>query len=101
MTPAKAGPTPGPWAVVGDRETFLRVVQSGTGGLICDIESTFGYAKGDEANARLIAAAPDLLVVAELALAYMLAIEQNDILAEDEQQILDTARAALRKARGE
>jgi hypothetical protein len=55
--------TPGPWKVDGDRDQDfgLCVVQESTGGVICEISSTLGYGTADELNARLIAAAPELL----------------------------------------
>jgi hypothetical protein len=53
--------TPHPWKVSGDRDqSQLTIVQTSTGGLIATIEHTLGYAKADEANANLMAAAPEL-----------------------------------------
>jgi hypothetical protein len=56
---AVARHTPGPWAIRGDRDDCdgLSVIQQATGRLICVVESTFGYATADEADARRIAAA--------------------------------------------
>lgn len=60
--------TPGPWVVAGLRDDdTLCVVQQSTGGVICNIESTFAYATADEMNASLIAAAPELLTALKLA----------------------------------
>jgi hypothetical protein len=85
--------TPGPWIIVvppsgcdeirSDNETF---------DLIC--EFPFGITKGnmDEANARLIAAAPDLLAAAQLAL---MDHEQEGI--ELNHDTVTALRAALAK----
>ena len=60
--------TPGTWAVSGERDSRpLDIVQASTGGLIATLEETFGYGEADEANARLIAAAPELLAALEAA----------------------------------
>jgi hypothetical protein len=62
--------TPGPWEVDGDRDgDQLLVIQSESKGEICNVTFTLGYGHADEANARLIAAAPDLLAACEAALA--------------------------------
>lgn len=59
--------TPGPWAVSGLREDdTLCIIQEKTGGVICNIESTFGYATADQLNANLIALAPELLMCLKL-----------------------------------
>ena len=52
--------TPGPWRIEGTRDSdeFWVVKNEGP---VCEISQTFGYPDADEANARLIAAAPDLL----------------------------------------
>lgn len=54
-----------------------------------------------KANAKLIAASPELLEVAELAFNFMANILHNDDLTEHEQAVYDAARAAIRKAKGE
>ena len=65
--------TPGPWEISGDRDDSdgLSVIQQSTGGIICLVESTLGYATADEANAWLIAAAPELLEAAKTFLAWI------------------------------
>ena len=52
--------TPGPWTIEGTRDSdeFWVVKDEGP---VCEISQTFGYPDADEANARLIAAAPELL----------------------------------------
>ncbi len=52
------------------------------------------------ADADLLAAAPELLEVAVLAVQYLEDIEPNDILNEHETVLINTARAAIRKAKG-
>ena len=75
--------TPGPWEnstangripIVrrirrdnGEADTFGSVVQSVSGPMVCRLDFGYGH-KNDEANARLIAAAPDLLEACKLAL---------------------------------
>jgi hypothetical protein len=100
VTPATH--TPGPWEVSGDRDDSdgLCVVEKATGRLICLVESTLGYAAADEANARLIAAAPDLLE----ALDYLLQqtvdqdLEYGIGLSEGEEDAQAKALAAIAKA---
>src|SRR5438105_4365635 len=60
--------TPGTWTLEGDRDSDtqeLRIVQESTGEEIAVIYPTLGYAEADIANARLIAAAPQLLAILE------------------------------------
>ena len=60
--------TPAPWGIEGNRDNDtqeLRIVQASTGGEIAVIYPTLGHAKADIANARLIAAAPQLLAIVQ------------------------------------
>ena len=50
-----------------------------------------------EANARLIASAPELLAMLELATRYL---EHPDVLAVTREMVLSRARAAIAKAQG-
>jgi len=79
--------TPGPWAVADVGE----VVVCATGRTLCDVYSS--PATGDEqadADAHLIAAAPDMLAALELLLPYL-----EDCRMDSE------ARAAIAKAKGQ
>ena len=59
-----------------------------------------GISEGEaEANARLIAAAPDLLEACEAALGFVEELEQRGIVADWSRK--DQLRAAIDKARGE
>ena len=60
MTTTQTKYSPAPWTIVGERDTPDFAVWNG-GGPICEISQTTGYAQADIANARLIAAAPELL----------------------------------------
>ena len=93
--------TPGPWVVVGNLTKYVeaRLV----GGLIQEVAACGptmadeGYGQQQEANARLIAAAPDLFA------ALMSAVSEADAwgLSDDECEWIPMARAALAKATGE
>ena len=97
--------TPGPWVVVGRLTKYVeaRLV----GGLIQEVAACGptmadeGYGQQQEANARLIAAAPDLLeALQELCEIVEDAIEQKS--AKDlDSFTLQPARAAIAKATGE
>lgn len=108
--------TPGPWLVDFESDEFdskqsrLRIIDGS--------ESSMGHPQGplvladlnvcafaphmDEplANARLIAAAPELLRALELGLRNIEDIESNDELNEHERAFADAARAAISKAKG-
>lgn len=96
--------TPGPWAITLDAmDTF---VSSADGKTICEIAHSRDFsnpAKECVANARLIAAAPDLLDALD---ALTITILQN--CCEDDyanmhglKKYVERARAAIAKARGE
>ena len=85
--------TPGPWGVSGSRDTDLEIRQIASDGMIAIVEQTLGYAEADEANARLIAAAPEL---AE-ALRSLLADAENFELHLGKKRAV-MIRAALKKA---
>ena len=113
-TETKVRHTPGPWACRytarqdgnggGYRWTIHNAMASdlGDGQAIATIG--YGTAETKEANARLIAAAPDLLEVAHQAKRLMLEIEANmdNGLPDDseERELFDNARAAIAKATG-
>lgn len=88
--------TPGPWKV--SSLAPLNICKD-NGTLIADCCNAWQSFDGErEANARLIAAAPDLLAALET-LANIAAVFPNE-LHEKHQDIID-ARAAIAKAKGE
>lgn len=96
--------TPGPWHV-GDNFSGPTIVYNQKGWCVADCRAPHGKFHPDgarEANARLIAAAPDLLE----ALRYLLAqtIEQDEAysieLTEGEADAAKMARAAIAKVEG-
>jgi hypothetical protein len=78
--------TSGPWTKEG-----ATILQSDTNKGICKL---LGSEQDQNANARLIAAAPDLLQVVE---DYLLLCQLHDYVGA----VSDAAREALRKAKGE
>jgi hypothetical protein len=83
--------TPGPWELRGPR-----LVTDKNGVIIAEnISSNEGTS---EANAHLIAAAPELLEALKLGLLLIERIEPNDKLDEHEQAFANAARAAIQKA---
>ena len=85
--------TPGPWVLVGDSRT---IIESESGDGIIGINSqSMSWLEIDDANAHLIAAAPELYD----ALLYVLSVcPAIDYIGEEARA---EARAALAKARGE
>ena len=67
MTPAKATHTPGPWnyTKIDNKKFHGFRVHEGNGGPFTHIADLHGHAPDVEANAQLIAAAPDLLAAIE------------------------------------
>ena len=82
--------TPGPWFSQYDDNGFYEI---GSESVTFTLAFTYGEGDTDEANARLIAAAPDLLEALQ------------DVLLELESigpmEKIDRARAAIAKATGE
>jgi hypothetical protein len=99
----KSKHTPGPWTALPDKEGWT--IQSGQY-RVCEVPNVNHFPQ-NEANARLIAAAPDLLEALGKITAYAEA-HQFDFLAVEldycpdwvapYRHIADTARAALAKA---
>lgn len=96
---ATAQHTPGPWAIAGHYIGTLGVNVA-----------TVGYASGAEhANARLIAAAPDLLAALQYAAQFLAdEVEQRGLAGSDmtdyqdeAAQALDRVEAAIAKATGQ
>lgn len=87
--------TPGPWHVYKGRGLY---VDSSTAGLVCKVAENRSAEK--EANAHLIAAAPELLA----ALEHMVAVSNWATTIQSEEQydaMIASAEAAIRKAKGE
>ncbi len=93
--------TPGPWSVFDYKEGGLTVVSDTHGAYVakCDgISATIGSAEELMANARLIAAAPDLLRLLEDAIPY---IEEGEQFNKPSCRGLSkAARAAIAMATG-
>jgi hypothetical protein len=93
-------PTPGPWRIAG---TMTKYIEASLGnGWVQEVASVGptdhdnGYGQQHEANARLIAAAPDLLEALEDCLRVV------EFLASDScPTTIQNAKAALAKAAGE
>jgi len=87
--------TPGPWTVHPSESTVVEI----PGG---HPSTVFAAYCGTEANARLIAAAPDLLAALEDVMAWL---DNWDIPFADDDEWLETSRpkitAAITKARGQ
>lgn len=95
MSKAKVGHTPGPWDLEdsGVDEAYVYFLDAGPAWIPCDVHS--GPDNHDWANARLIAAAPDLLEALE-------AIEARvRVVIGAHAPELKHAREAIAKARGE
>lgn len=88
-TKTKATHTPGPWSVSCSGNDVENVSGAGVCALYADETA--------EANARLIAAAPDLLAAAE---AMLRSIDEGPAFGNGEIEI-DKLRVAVAKARGE
>lgn len=81
--------TPGPWFLAQHKQNPANLVKvESLNRVICD---AFGRSEEDRANARLIAAAPDLLQVAK---DYVLLCQLHD----QRGAVLDAARAAIDRA---
>ena len=94
--------TPGPWEVYGNSDEGLSVRSSAIPGAVCFMAWIFQDTKGEgEANARLIAAAPDLLAALK---ALLTAPEIADCDPNDKDEetnaIERLARATIAKAEG-
>jgi hypothetical protein len=114
--------TPGPWHVSDDAQGPMMVFADQHGKAVCSLTDTFspsnGFIGDDEgvgrptrtANARLIAAAPDLLAALECAEARLQALSRMFLSTNFTdrnrdgpacQRVADLARAAIKKAKGQ
>lgn len=94
--------TPGPWRVVADESaaqvTGFPCIEA-DGYTVVGLEGMYGDIETDFANARLIAAAPDLLdALADAVDAWETHCESGDMMQGD---WVRDARAAIAKARGQ
>lgn len=74
MTQPTTQHTPGPWKIVPGVRGYEHSIMGTDGDAACDVPETSHPTTTAEANARLIAASPDLLEVARFAVHY---IESN------------------------
>lgn len=89
--------TPGPWFHYDDRSSTERHEIVAMGKTVARVYCTNGCEAEDKANARLIAAAPDLLEACEAMLEEMQVWETE----QGEHPAATLARAAIAKAKGE
>lgn len=86
--------TPGPWVSI--RYLDSRFYELGSNEFHARLAFTHGAGDTDEANMRLIAAAPDLLEALENLADYI-----DERAGDNECRPLENARAAIAKAKGE
>ncbi len=91
--------TKGPWAI----NEFLVYAENGNGCTLATINSTSKGISDEEAqaNARLIAAAPELLEACQSSLQWILDVLQAEPPETYSDDILDELNAAIDKATGE
>jgi hypothetical protein len=102
--------TPGPWIVINDGQQWPHVVAEYIpDGTICSMDATDPQHEGDDArafdrllaNARLIAAAPELLARLRMAESYFARMDTTaDFYLSAEFTLLKEFRAAIAKAEG-
>ena len=90
--------TLGPWYSQYDDNGFYKIGSEAAG---LNIAFTFGESDTDEANACLIAAAPDLLEALYAMLSYTADLNANQGFDEYDHAAVKNARAAIAKAKGE
>jgi len=91
--------TPGEWHVTGKRDINGKHLHIGCKGSMMALASLNAVHIDTEANARLIAAAPDLL--AELSALLAMCERQDDFNDDGDGGMFERARAAIAKAKGE
>jgi hypothetical protein len=92
--------TPGPWHL-GKEGYYFQSVRDQNEHITADVNITRSDGEGG-ANARLIAAAPDLLAALEIAEGRLMCIDAQklDTVARNDD-VIDRIRAAIARARGE
>lgn len=96
--------TPGPWraewttrrAEGEERGWHVFEEENTDDGMLIELPDQYG--DNHEANARLIAAAPELLEVARMTVTHIENIQENCPLTEHEEALLQAADAAIAKA---
>lgn len=93
LFPAAVRPTPGPWEI---RDGLIYGIEDGASYLVCDVvgDPSAAVNEQDEANARLIAAAPELMEACKQMLKWI------DCGCDPSGKSLASARAAIAKAEG-
>ena len=81
--------TPGPWAISGIYHSIFIAPDDGKSGGLAKV---FGCGPNAEANARLIASAPDMFDALQ---------DICDAFEDQDSTLMDQCRAALAKAKGE
>jgi len=101
MSKEKQNHTPGPWTHDEAQDFRICVFTEGPEDPICDVRCHDGSSSGEhgEANARLIAAAPELLSALHIAKHYA---DCHDLATADEKvrEDLEVINAAIAKAEG-
>jgi hypothetical protein len=92
--------TPGPWRLSNELDTQVEAVASGNFIASCDGGGEDGEYETDLANARLCAAAPDLLAAAKRALNVLKACGYTTG-GTKRPTVLDALSAAIHRATGE
>lgn len=97
-----SGYTNGPWHVVMDRDEFFNI-EASDGSEVVGCEGLYRFDDDDEANARLIAAAPELLEALEDCAGWLdwLYHPDHDDKHKTNLRRIQKARAAISKAKGE
>jgi len=88
--------TPGPWVVVRRRDHGDHVIQSDSD----TVAVVWDEGGSPDADARLIAAAPDMLAALELLLANVLAGDEGGYSKREHAAAIAAAEGAIAKARG-
>ena len=107
MTESKQAPTPGPWTIeeYGDDDSPALVIHKDTETRICFMATPGSHGDPEiiSANARLIAAAPDLLAALELGIGAVGLLARKEDLEKYPQILawIEQATIALSKSRGE
>ena len=91
--------TPGPWKVTEDARVFSESAREWNRTFNANTPAFIAACSGNAANARLIAAAPDLLAAAEALLGHR--FYRASGLSDSHAELLGALRAAIAAAKGE